>query len=304
MMMAMRQDIRVRQPSGHEDVSVYRLPDASHLLLPPEVARSLETFLQLWEDSTNWERNPGTQKEVEARVSQLRELRRNIVKNVEYLLKGVRRSVLSSSAQETTSPWRSGSDSYVYLDANNKYVYKYSTQEGKPEHVQYFRHKYILLKKYLGEDLIPQSVFFLGERLPGFTKKTQAEPLSPRVHTISIQRFIPGRTFQEMTQEEKLNPEVVKALRTAHKRYVDAKKRLARDLRDNGFSTKTLDLRLEIGSISDAHELTSESFIGACESPNIIYNPETRRIYFMDFGHGRFGRQQQDAFNAIISPWK
>lgn len=297
----MKPGIRVREQSSNENVSIYRIPNSSRVTLTPDTARQLERFLELWDESTNWERGGEHVDAVEARVSELRNLRKNVVGEVEGLLKGSRRSAFTRSEHETTSPWRSGSDNYVYLDSGGKYVYKYSTQEGRPENVLYLRHKYQLLKKYLGSDLIPQTVFFLVERIPGFTKKTQADPLAPRTHAASIQRYVPGKTFREMTVQERTQPEVISALRVAHKRYTDAKKRIAEDLRKNGFSTKTLDLRLEIGSISDAHELTDEKFIGSCESPNIIYNPGTRRIYFMDFGRGFFGGEQQNAFKALMA---
>ena len=214
----MREHFRNKIPTHNPEVAVYALNQPVSIPDDDPINVQIAQYLKLVQESSG---------QTGETASAAHALRKVIAFSVEERLGGNRRSALRDSNRESTRPWKSGNDSLVHL--RQKYVYKYSTAEGTPENVQYLRHKYQLLQRYLGH-YIPQSVFFLTERTPGFTKKAESKPFMALRHATTIQRAIQGETFLEMSKskpDKRKRPEVVRALRAAHDAYEDAKTRLA-----------------------------------------------------------------------------
>lgn len=294
---------RTREDTASQTVPVYRFSEDT--TIPDTIVRDLERYTKLLNLSKSWEEDHGNfmYEDEPNLVHEMSRILKHLELYDETRVREMHKSVLahSSTVNEIKPTWR-GADSHVYKHNTDKYVFKYSVydQDPSPEAVEYLRKKYTLLKKYLGEH-IPQTVFFFGEYRKGFNKHKPHGSFSDAVRIITIQRRIKGKTFGEMTPRERSKPNVLRALRLAHSKYIKAKKVVEKcnaELKKRGFG---VDLKLDLGAISDKSNLDDDNFIiEKCKSPNIVYNEKEDKVYFIDFGRGFWSDDKEEVFNKII----
>lgn len=241
-------------------------------------------------------------------LEEARELKAKI-KNFKEEQREKVQSVLSRSDRERFL--KSGTDSSVFeyeLDHPEaarlgNYVNKYSSPAypAQPETVQYLQKKYQILRNFM-KDLIPRSFFILGERRLPFKGIKTDDFRDKRTCAITIQRRVNGKTFADMTPEERSRPEVAAALAKAHGQYVDLKSRVAQACEHLGLPEDTMDVKLDIGHLSK-HKTSDEidpEMLKSFDSPNVMYDEARQRIYFIDFGLGDWDPAKEQVFKYLM----
>jgi DNA-binding CsgD family transcriptional regulator len=295
-------NFREKKETNLDSVKKYNL-NTSFTEISEDIKEKIEKFNILREKSKTWNEN-GERSITAEEIEEVQKLKEELSNYFREKIKKCHKSILSDSINETNKPWKTGCDSEVYLSSNEKYVQKYSVPvfEANSEAILYLRNKYHLLRKFLG-DLIPQSVFFYGERLQKFKNKNPDKALKTEERIITIQRKAQGKTFQEMDKKEKTNPETIKSLKEAHYKYITAKKILAETCKLLNFPENLLDLKLDIGFLSKKEDerIFDINKIAEFSSPNIIYNQEKNQIYFFDFSLGYWNEDKQKVFDFIMN---
>jgi hypothetical protein len=197
-----------------------------------------------------------------------------------------------------------GKDNRVVSDGGG-YVFKYSVESypPKPETVEYFVKKYKMLKKFLGND-IPDSHFILGERRVAFEKKKfHKGKQDNRLHAITIQRKVRGKTLSAMTPEERTRDDLIQQLKAAHTKYIDLKNRIQRATRHLGLPENTLDVKLDLGGLSKKDDLESFDLekIAEYSTPNIMYDEVSKKLYFIDFDMNEWNADKQKVYDLVMS---
>lgn len=224
----------------------------------------------------------------------------------EYL-KREHKSVLKNSIALKRRPDESGKDSYVYYIGSLKsflekpdtphYLVKYSVpgKEVGRDNVLYLQKKYEILKKILPDHIL-RAWFFYGE----FRDTLPAHGLgdfSTSLRAVTIQREVRGKTFAEMTAEERRRPKVIKALKKAIRAHDKAERTLAR-ARKIASVTQDFKLNLDAGIISKdrPRKFPYEQF----KSPNVMYDEQLDRVFFIDMGWGTWDEQKKDVYKALM----
>lgn len=189
----------------------------------------------------------------------------------------------------------------------NSYVFKYSRKDypASPRTVEYLQKKYALLRKLM-PDHIPKSGFIFGERETSLRPDLSNVESAKRKCAITIQRRVLGKTFREMTEEERLDPIVVQKLTAAHKEYFRAKKLVKKACEECNLPLNTLDIKLDIGLLSDdeSHPTCDESDIKRFKSPNVMFDPKTQEIMFIDFDMNDWNDQKEVVFQYLMNQLK
>jgi len=293
---------RKRVETANPNVSLYHFADAGEI--PKKIADDLERYIELHDLSRVWYDMHGVEMR-ESAPELIEEMRGILIRLKEHdkkVIEQSHKSVLSySHAPGELIPWRRGADSHVYRHESERYVFKYSvySQEASPEAVEYLRKKYTLLNKFLGKH-IPQSAFFLGDYKKAFDKHKPEGSFLNVLRLITIQRRIKGKSFQEMTPEERTSKDVLDALKEAHKKYAQAKMHVEKINIEYGKQGFGVDLQLDIGNISDKYDLNDTRVVAECKSPNIIYSDEEKKVYFIDFGGGVWSNDKEEVFRELM----
>ncbi len=220
-----------------------------------------------------------------------------------------RKSVLKGSWRVPRLPHESGKDSYVYYTGTKeeflarpdtpRYVTKYSvpSREVTPENIEYLKKKYLVLKKLMRRH-IPRSGFIFGEFRNGIPKHMLGSFFS-QLRAITIQREIRGKTFAEMTPEERSSPRVVRALMESVYAYCTARDILREACLEAGVRPKTFELSLDIGEIN-CDELETHFNPSNYSSPNVMYDEQKNRVFFIDMGWGKWSAKQEKVYRKIM----
>lgn len=198
-----------------------------------------------------------------------------------------------------------GQDSHVFISESHQHdVIKYSVPHYKVNErtVEYLQKKYTILKEYL-KPFIPTSRFILGERRVDIDTTNLFDQKLTRKAAITLQKRIQGKTFQQMTLEEKMRPEVLDSLREAHRKYMNLKQFLKDEAERIGLSGDTLDVKLDIGHLSK-YELAGEideELVKQFSSPNIMYDEKKHQIFFIDFDLNDWNPKKEQVFKEIMS---
>lgn len=197
-----------------------------------------------------------------------------------------------------------GQDSHVFIsDEHTTDVVKYSVPSYRVNDrtVEYLKKKYSILQKYLAP-FIPTSRFVLGERRVSIdTTNLSAQELT-RKTAVTLQKRIQGMTFQEMTVEQRMRPEVLNSLRKAHRLYIALKEFLREEALKLGLSEDTLDVKLDIGHLSK-YELAGdidEDLVMKFASPNIMYDERKQQIFFIDFDLNDWNQQKEKVYLEVM----
>ncbi len=199
----------------------------------------------------------------------------------------------------------SGQDNNVYTEDIDKsrYVVKYSVDAyvPKPESVEYLRKKYALLRHFLNR-WIPTTKFLLGERRRQFKRKQASfEQTDSYLSVMTIQHRVQGSTFQQLSPEQKMRPEVIEDLKEAHKAYVSLKQLIIDTCKKLGLREDTLDVKLDVGHLSKEENLEEfdRNKVRFFTSPNIMYDEQRKRIQFIDFDMNDWNADKERVFQEI-----
>lgn len=195
-----------------------------------------------------------------------------------------------------------GKDNNVY-DIENGYVMKKSTQEAGTHTLEYFKHKYKILRYFLW-DLIPKSYFILWDTKEKFSlqrdfKNSDLSIIKTKI--ITLQRKIKGKTLQDMTLEEKKNPVFLQKLSEAHQRYILLKLFLQKFQNDLPKSDQ-IDIKLDIWWLSDLDSFPTDDmrYEKYLNSPNIMWDGE--KISFIDFDFWEWSPSKQAVYEKFLTP--
>lgn len=221
-----------------------------------------------------------------------------------------RRSVLKDSLNVPRRPDAGGKDSEVYYKGTEeeflarphvpRYVVKYSGTghpDVAPNNIEYLQKKYEILKTLLGPH-VPRSWFVYGEFRHGLPKHQLGRFFTSR-RAITIQREVRGKSFAEMTPEERNRPEVQAALDTAITHYLGARELLRDACKKLGKRPKTFELSLDLGDASP--DTREENFNPSIySSPNAMYNENTGTVMFIDMGWGEWDADKEEVYRYLI----
>ena len=221
-----------------------------------------------------------------------------------------RRSILKSSLGQPVRPQDHGKDSHVFYYGQfedfvsnpevPRYVTKYSVPEREvaPEHIEYLAHTYKLLRALMNEN-IPRAWFVLGEyryNLP----KTSLGKFDTKFRAITIQREVRGKTFEQMTLQEKQRPKVQAALKVALDNYLATRTTVEKACEHLGVREENFTLSLDMGAASpngDERVFNPMTY----SSPNVMYDEQKEKVFFIDMGWGTWTPDKEKVFDYIIN---
>lgn len=202
-----------------------------------------------------------------------------------------------------------GQDNFVREfkgDKAAKFVVKISKQKGleheTPERAKastlYKKKKYEILKLFLG-DFIPKSHFIVGKKTEG-----RREPVTvPKSYT--VQERVPNIRIADLPEDKKLDPRLLRQM------YVLVRKLqnmyLALNEVNDVVSNTALDGKLDLGGVSKyvENEYNPRDFKAADiitrfqKSPNLLIDPETMRLYCVDFDDGTWDDEKEAAKGVL-----
>ncbi len=153
--------------------------------------------------------------------------------------------------------------------------------------IQYKKHKYDLLKHFLGDN-IPQTEFIMTKVQDGGKE---------RYVEMMLQREVPQVTLNQLSAEQRKDPRLhanmqslVKRMQYMYKILGEVNARTAHGI--------NLDAKLDLGGISDRvraedldHQFTddeTDDVIDSTKSPNLLVDPESMQLYCIDFDQGQW----------------
>jgi hypothetical protein len=153
--------------------------------------------------------------------------------------------------------------------------------------ILYKKNKYDILKRFLG-DFVPDSSFVLGEVMEGNIK---------RYGEYTIQDEVPRVTLNKLTDEQRRSPVLVSEVVDLMSRLQYMYKVLG-EANARTSSGVNLDGKLDLGGVSDHvraesldHQFDDEdalAIIDSNKSPNLLVDPDTLRLYCIDFDQGQW----------------
>lgn len=265
----------------------------------------LKKYNQALLDLIDFKRNTQTKwdaykDEFEAYEKKSRELKEELTCAILQYEKTSQRNVLSNSNIEHTHIWH-WQDNVVF--PLGRYVYKESTLPATSENHVYLRNKYFLLKKFLWDN-IPKTYFVLWESLKkvGWKNKKLSNMRIPLLSELTIQKRIQWPNLSQMSADTKKSPDFQDKLEKAHRKYILLKMFLERihDILD--LPRWTLDIKLDLWSLSDKDSIKAELLdTELLMTPNIMW--DNNQIYFIDFDFGTWDNQKQLIFDYLMWPW-
>jgi len=167
-------------------------------------------------------------------------------------------------------------------------------REAAMRGLQYKKNKYEILKRFLG-DFVPQTSFVLGKVVEGHKERYAEYTVQDEVPRVSLSDL-----SEEQRSDPKLHAQVVELMNRLRHMYSVLGEANART--SQGVS---LDGKLDLGGISD--HVKAESIdhifddddalkiIESNSSPNLLVDPETLRLYCVDFDQGQWLPGMDDA---------
>lgn len=167
-------------------------------------------------------------------------------------------------------------------------------REAAMSGLRYKKNKYDILKRFLG-DFVPDSSFVLGQVTEG---------RNVRYAEYTIQEEVPRVSLSGLSEEQRESP----VLREQVKELMNRLKRMYGVLGEVNARTAqgvTLDGKLDLGGVSDHVRAESidhifddqdaSAVISENSSPNLLVNPDTLRLYCIDFDQGQWLKGMDEA---------
>jgi hypothetical protein len=214
----------------------------------------------------------------------------------ERLVSVLKRSQMGGAAFDN------GKESQVYDHDSARFVYKYSRGERTPLEIEYLQKKNALLKKLMGKH-IPRSVVVYGEYTrERFNYEDPREPARTRKGAITMQRRVHGKSFARMTPEERKDPETQAALLEALRAYNKMRWVVSDACLSCGKQATVLPVRLDVGYSSSSNPNSMlPADLERFDSPNLMYDTETKTAYFVDFGFGTWSADAELVYQRIMA---
>lgn len=166
--------------------------------------------------------------------------------------------------------------------------------------VQYKKHKYDVLKLFLG-DFVPDSSFVLGKVQEGYNSRYAEYTVQKEVSRLSI-----GDLTAEQKNDPRLHGQVIDLMARLKYMYTvlgEANARTSQGV--------LLDGKLDLGGVSDyvrvediGHhfdDIDATKIIERNDSPNLLVDPSEMRLYCVDFDQGQWTQGMQEAQNLAES---
>jgi hypothetical protein len=103
-----------------------------------------------------------------------------------------------------------------------------------------------------------------------------------------------------MTPEERTNPEVQEALKAALLAYSDMTYAIERACIVCGKTPSTLRLSLDLKYATSGTNAVDVEKLSEFNSPNAMYDPRTKRVYFIDIGFGEWNSDKQEVYEYVL----
>lgn len=153
--------------------------------------------------------------------------------------------------------------------------------------VRYKKHKYDILRHFLGE-YVPETAFVLTQ---------EGREGSQRYVEMTLQQRVPDRTLASLNEDQKRDPRLfenvsslVSRLRYMYQVLGEVNARVSQSAQ--------LDAKLDLGGISSTvrdngidYRYTDEEIVDLIKtnnSPNLLVDPETMNLYCVDFDEGQW----------------
>ena len=164
--------------------------------------------------------------------------------------------------------------------------------------LQYKKHKYEILKLFLG-DFVPDTSFVLGKVKEGRIT---------RYAEYTVQDEVPRISINDLTEEQKRDPrlrtqiiDLMTRLKYMYTVLGEANARTAHGV--------NLDAKIDIGGVSDYvreedldhvfDDNDAQVIIDGNKSPNLLVDPTTMGLYCVDFDQGQWTKGMQEAQNLV-----
>ncbi|MBI4094015.1 hypothetical protein HY417_03560 [Candidatus Kaiserbacteria bacterium] len=148
-------------------------------------------------------------------------------------------------------------------------------------------------------DHIPRAWFIFGEFRRALPKRPEGV-FATEYRAITIQREIRGKTFAEMTAEEKKRPEVVKALLEAIQAYDAAAAHIREACLHAGIDPRKFHLGLDIGAASP-DDRPEDFDLATYSSPNVMYVEVKKKVFFIDMGWGEWTQDSEKVYALMTA---
>jgi hypothetical protein len=185
----------------------------------------------------------------------------------------------------------------------HRWLVKYSHDKLKatPQHVEFLQKKVQLLELFLGQ-YIPRTRVIYGERRrKGFNQKDPNIPTPVVKSAITIQEYIHGKTFKEMTPEERALPEVQDALKHALLGYAEMRLAVERACILCGKHPNALNMSLDVNYATTPEKQVNTDNLSSFDSPNAMYDFRTGKIHFIDIGFGVWNADTEEVYQYILA---
>ncbi|MFZ1484033.1 MAG: hypothetical protein WAS36_03395 [Candidatus Saccharimonadales bacterium] len=163
----------------------------------------------------------------------------------------------------------------------------HSAREAAESGIQYKKHKYDILKHFLGDN-IPRSGFVLTEAEAGSGK---------RYVELTLQEKVPQFKLSDLTPEQREDPRLSANVSTLLARLQRMYSVMGEANARVGQNAQ-LDAKLDLGGVSDRvraedmdHRFAPEEvqdLIDTNKSPNLLVDPESMQLYCIDFDQGQW----------------
>lgn len=168
------------------------------------------------------------------------------------------------------------------------------TAERAKESTVYKKKKYEILKRFLGE-FVPKTSFVVGTKTEG-----RREPIAvPKSYT--IQDRVPNVKISDLAPAQQIDPRLLRQMFVLVRKLQNLY--LALDTANHAAGTDALDGKLDLGGISkfvrneyDPRNFQAGEVIARFQnSPNLLVDPITMRLYCIDFDDGSWDSEKEAA---------
>lgn len=217
------------------------------------------------------------------------------------------RNILRFSNNKDIWIWKWKDSKVFEMQKIWNYVYKES-HNWNLENLEYVKNKYMILKKYLW-DIIPKSYFVFWE----LESSSLWSPLKDyKKKVITLQQKVNWKDFSKLSFEEKKDEKLLLELEKAHKKYILLKYFLSAKIDELNLSKKTMDVQLDLWSLSDKDNFSSDdvNFLkNWLKSPNIMWDEKSKKIFFIDFWSWEWSEDKKQILNymmkdEVFESWK
>lgn len=207
-------------------------------------------------------------------------------------------TIFSEPIKESLWNWQ---DNIVYNYKSN-WVIKIMTRkkyENFENLVNYFKHKYKLLKKTIWE-FIPDTYFFEWETInPNPINYNNLEYYQVKYKTIyTVQRKVKWYTLNDLPSDIRNNWRLLEQLKILYLKYIKTKLYMHYIEYKTYKNIWNLKFKMDIWELSNKVNI-DDKILMSYKTPNIMYDIEKDRLFLIDFDTGNLNKQTQEIFDKV-----